>query len=222
MLYAYAVFLGAAYLLAFWRPFGLTPFPFLSLTDFITTPLDRVIVLVAVPLLPLPAILTRLHLRGAAVRNFGLTLVVLHALFALTYTAEAIYAHWTMPFSYRKEFTILFAASLLTSIGLMIVWEAVRVQSRLSRLVVALGVFQCAAVLAAGYKDGKAIYNGALEVHFLETKELCEKNSERSWVLVGRFTEVAVFMDTLDKRLCVTAEKSYRLRPRAVFEPIAR
>ena len=51
ILLAYAVLLGAAYLFAYWRTMGFDIFPYLSVQNYVTAPLNRISVLVAAPAL---------------------------------------------------------------------------------------------------------------------------------------------------------------------------
>jgi hypothetical protein len=80
----------------------------------------------------------------------------------------------------------------------------------------ALALVQSSAALAAGYKGGKAVFNGVVEVHFLDNREVCEKEGKAAWVFLGRFSNGSFFMNTADKRLCITEEKNYRLVSRKI------
>jgi hypothetical protein len=85
-------------------------------------------------------------------------------------------------------------------------------------LILALALAQSGAVVAAGYKDGKTVFNGAAEVHFLDNQEICEKDGKQRWVFLGHFANLSIFMNTIDKRLCITEEKNYRLDYRKISE----
>ena len=49
-------------------------------------------------------------------------------------------------------------------------------------LMLSLALAQSGAVLAIGYSHGKAVFNGAEEVHFLDNREVCEKEGSNRWV----------------------------------------
>jgi len=84
--------------------------------------------------------------------------------------------------------------------------------------VLALILIQVASVLAAGYADGKGIVEGADTVQFLENTKLCEESTVYQWVYVAKFSEVTIFMNTHDKRLCFTDVKNQVLISRARSE----
>lgn len=46
------------------------------------------------------------------------------------------------------------------------------------------------AVLAIGYSNGKTVFNGAEEVHFLDNRELCEEEGNAQWVFLGVTADV--------------------------------
>jgi hypothetical protein len=58
----------------------------------------------------------------------------------------------------------------------------------------------------------------AEEVHFLDNRELCEKEGNAQWVFLGHFSNSSIFMNTADKRLCFTDAKNYRLVARKILE----
>ncbi len=72
--------------------------------------------------------------------------------------------------------------------------------------------------MIAGYKDGKTVYNGAQNVYYLENKEICEKDSARDWVHLGTFNSQTFFMNTIDKRLCITDQKNLLMVSRKMKE----
>ena len=74
--------------------------------------------------------------------------------------------------------------------------------------------------MSVGYVDGKQHFIGADRVFFLENREICEKNEQYEWVLLGKFSKASIFMNTIDKRLCLTDEGKYRLISRSVQEKI--
>lgn len=46
LLYGYAVALGGLYVFPFWRPFGFNAFPFFTLQDYLSFPLNRAAILI--------------------------------------------------------------------------------------------------------------------------------------------------------------------------------
>jgi TRAP-type C4-dicarboxylate transport system permease small subunit len=218
-LYAYAVFLGACYLFAYWRPIGFNVFPYLGLQDYIGAALNRVVVLVAPPLIFAVIIFggdreTR--------KKFGQQIVpYLAALYCISFAQEfykAISRYLTTHFYFTNEITVLLITALMFLTGIASAVYCWRSLAGLPVQIAALVLLQSASSMAAGYGDGKAVYNGAMNVHFLENKELCEPGGVRDWVLLGTFSDQTFFMNTIDKRLCLTDEKKIRLISRQLKE----
>jgi hypothetical protein len=74
------------------------------------------------------------------------------------------------------------------------------------------------AVLAIRYSHGKTVFNGAEEVHFLDNRELCEKEGNAQWIFLGHVSNSSISMNTADKRLCFTDAKNYKLVSRKILE----
>lgn len=49
-------------------------------------------------------------------------------------------------------------------------------------------------------------------------KEFCEPAGVRDWVYLGKVSDQTFFMDTIDKHLCITGEKNFKLISRKVKE----
>lgn len=212
LLYAYAVLLGACYLFAFWRPIGFNIFPYLALQDFVTAPLNRVSVLVATPIV---FALITLSIRRAHPSNIKsdifFYLLFLYVFAFLKDLYEAIFRYVTVDFHYTNELNVLVYAVLLFCAGISATYYAYQSLPALRIQIAALVLVQSSVTMVAGYSDGKAVYNGAAEVHFLGNKELCEPGGLRDWVLLGSFGGQTFFMNTIDKRLCLTTEKNIKL-----------
>jgi hypothetical protein len=218
LLYAYAVLLGATYLFGFWRPFGFNVFPYLALHDYLSAPLNRVAFLTAVPMLLGFIVLAGSQAwRKNLAKNVTLPLLVL----CLVWSAKDLYqvafrflAHDHFP----NETGVLIAIVLLAVSGVASALYARGSNTLMHGHIAALVLVQSASTMAAGYADGKAIYNGAAEVHFLENRELCETGGLRQWIYLGRYNSDTIFMNSIDKRLCFTTEKNIRLVSRVVSE----
>jgi len=219
LLYAYAVLLGACYLFAFWRPIGFNVFPYLALQDFITAPLNRVSVLVATPIV---FAVIAFGIRRAPTYNqksdIFFYLVFLYGVAFLKDIYQAISRYVSVDFHYTNEFNVLVYAILLFCAGISAAYYSYRSLPVLRTQIAVLVLVQLSVSMAAGYSDGKAVYNGAIEVHFLGNKELCEPGGLRDWVLLGSFGGQTFFMNTIDKRLCLTTEKNIRLVSRQRIE----
>jgi hypothetical protein len=219
LLSGYAVLLGASYLFAFWRPFGFSIFPYLGLQDYVSASLNRIAVLVASPLV-LAAIVfgsKRLEERRLA-RDISIYLVFLYGVaFAIEFH-QAATRYLNADFRFNNETTVLLIALLLFLAGVALTCYAYRATSDISIKVAALIFAQSAVSVAAGYSDGKTLFNGALQIHFLGNNELCEPAGVSDWVYLGAFGGRTFFMNTIDKRLCLTDEKNIRLVSRQFKE----
>lgn len=219
MLYAYAVLLGASYLFAFWRPFGFNVLPYLGLQDYVSAPLNRVLVLVATPLVFAAVIFGR-HPSdlGSRSRELSWYLVALYGIAFVKEFYQAVTRYVATDFHFANETTVLAIATLLFGAGVTLAYYSHRALQELPVQIAALVLVQSSVSMAAGYSDGKAIYNGAAQVHYLGNKELCESGGVRDWVFLGSFGGQTFFMNTIDKRLCLTDQKNIRLVSRQVKE----
>lgn len=219
LLYAYAIFLGASYLFAFWRPFGFNVFPYLGLQDYVSAPLNRIIVLVAIPLVFAVIIFGRRssELKDLT-RDLTLYLVAMYGIVFVMEFYQGISRYVTIDFHFANETSMLAIVVLFFSTGVYLVYYSHRTSADLSIQIAALVLVQSSVAMAAGYNDGKTIYNGAAQVHYLGNKELCEPEGIRDWVLLGSFGGQTIFMNTIDKRLCLTDQKNIRLISRQFKE----
>ena len=218
-LYAYAVLLGACYLFAFWRPIGFNIFPYLGLQDYVSAPLNRVAVLVATPLILAAVFLGGWRMEERWFGRYAATyLVLLYGVAFLKDFYQAVSSYQAISFHFANEPSVLAIAALLFFVGAGLAIYSCRAEAGLRGQIAALVLVQSAVSMAAGYSDGKAVYNGAVQVHFLENKELCESGGVRDWVLLGAFGGQTFFMNTIDKRLCLTDQKNLRLVSRQVKE----
>lgn len=219
LLSGYAVFLGASYLFAFWRPFGFSIFPYLGLQDYVSAPLNRIAVLVAPPIVFAAIVFGgRRFDERRLVRKVSFYLIFLYGIAFVKEFYQAAARYLSADFHFANEATVLLIAVLLFAAGAVLAFYAHRTASELSVQVAALILTQSAVSVVAGYSDGKALFNGALQVHFLDNKELCEPEGVRDWVYLGVFGGRTFFMNTIDKRLCLTDEKNIRLVSRQVKE----
>lgn len=219
LLYAYAVLLGAAYIFGFWRTIGFDVFPYLSLQNYVSAPLNRIIVLVASPLVLAAIVFGRSDVSdNSGARDISLYLVALYCLAFAHQQFQAVSRYVQYDFYFDNERSVLTIATFLFLASLAVSYRIFRSTSTMQLKVFALILVQTAVSMSAGYSDGKAIYNGAAQVYFLGNKELCEPGGVRDWVYLGMFGDQAFFMNTIDKRLCITAEKGYKLVSRKFKE----
>lgn len=215
-LYAYATFLGACYLFAFWRPIGFNIFPYLTAQDYISASLNRLTILIAVPLIFSAFIfLDEETKKGRSTYVFAyLAIMYCIAFFVEFYKAASSYLGFN--FYFTNENSAIAIAALIFAAGMALsIYSCVK-STTLTIQIAGLILVQSSGALAAGYSDGKTIYNGAMQVHFLDNKELCESDGVRDWVLLGSFGSRTFFMNTIDKRLCITEQKNMRLVSRQV------
>ena len=203
----------------YWRPFGFDVFPYASPIDYISAPLNRLSVLAATPLL-LALILfgDQRSTHKVSLQWIGHYLIALCSIAFLLQQWEAVAAFLKFDFQYENEKNVLVISSLLFVGGVV---SAIRVYKQPVNLRVqgvALLLVLVANSMSAGYADGKTIFNGADRVFFLENKELCDAKDAREWAFIGKVGERTFFMNTIDKRLCLTAERNYRLKPRKYLE----
>lgn len=219
LLYAYAVLLGACYLLAFWRPIGFNIFPYLGLHDYVSAPLNRVSVLVATPLVFACIVfgVSRSQTRNQRKEIF-FYLIALYSVVFLKDIYQALFRYFAINFHFANELNVIIYAICLFSAGMSAAYYSYRFSTSLHVQIAALVLVQSSVSMAAGYSDGKAVYSGAIEIHFLENKEICDPGGIRNWVFLGSFGGQTFFMNTIDKRLCLTAEKNIRLVSRQVKE----
>lgn len=217
ILYAYAVFLGAGYILAFWRPLGFNIFPYLAPTDLILSPLNRVSMLLAMVVLP---VMFNADLKQKALKSgVGLVVLVLvHYVVGLSDLIKSIRAFIDFGFRFENESSLIFVAisSLLASVFMLI--KGVVPGSGIAPKIMSIVLAQFQMVICAGYSDGKALFNGASNVHFLEQKEMCDGKDIRDWVYIEKYGGGVFFMNTVDKRLCLLKESKFNLIPRKYAE----
>jgi hypothetical protein len=219
LLYAYAILLGATYLFGFWRTIGFDIFPYVSLQNYVSAPLNRIIVLVAAPLLFAVVVFAKSEMSEARnARHLSLYLTFLYCIAFALQQYQAVSRYIQHDFHFENELNVLVIAMLLFSVALVLCYRIYRSPSTIYLRIFALVIVQTAVALAAGYSDGKAIYNGAVQTHFLANKELCEPAGVRDWVYLGKFSDQTFFMNTIDKHLCITGEKNFKLVSRKIKE----
>lgn len=218
-LYAYAVMLGACYLFAFWRPIGFNIFPYLSVQDYVSAPLNRIAVLVATPLVFVVLFLAGARSDGIVFRRYILISLIASYTFGFFgdfYESTSLFSNAS--FYFENEKSVLLIASLLFVIGAGLAIYSYFALAWLPIEISALVLVQASVSMIAGYKDGKIVYNGAQNVYYLENKDVCEKDGVRDWVHLGTFSSQTFFMNTIDKRLCITDQKNLLLVSRKARE----
>lgn len=218
-LYAYAVLLGACYLFAFWRPIGFNIFPYLSIQDYVSAPLNRIAVLVAIPIVFAATFLAGARTDEVLFRRYMLlSLIISYTFGFLLDLHQGISQFSSAPFYFENEKSVFLIAALLFIIGAGLAIYSYSSLAWLPLEISALVLVQASVSMIAGYKDGKTVYNGAQNVYYLENKEICEKDSARDWVHLGTFNSQTFFMNTIDKRLCITDQKNLLMVSRKMKE----
>lgn len=219
LLYAYAVFLGACYLFGFWRPIGFNAFPYIGLQDYVSAPLNRLSVLLATPLLASVVVFGSNALKvGGQKLNVLAFLAAMYSVIFAKDMLRAVTLFISIKFHYLSEVNVLISAILLFSAGLSIAIYSFRHNSSITIQLVGLTLIQSAVSMMAGYSDGKIIFSGAANVQFLGNKELCDAKDLRDWVYLDSYADRTFFMNTIDKRLCITANKNLQLISREMRE----
>ncbi|WP_150302906.1 hypothetical protein [Pseudomonas saliphila] len=219
LIYAYAMLLGSAYIFGYWRVFGFDVFPYASSIDYISAPLDRLLILISAPLLFSLVLFSQSdHTDSELLKNLSAYLILLYSIaFGIAYY-QAISRFIRSDFHYEDENSVLALAAALFFAGCCFTYRIFKHEKSALICSSALILMQLAGTVAAGYSDGKAIFNGAANTFFLENKNLCEPEGARDWVYLGKFSSRVFFMNTIDKRLCITVADSFSLTPRKFAE----
>lgn len=219
LLYAYATLLGATYLFGYWRAIGFNVFPYVSSIDYISAPLNRLLVLVSAPIFFSFVLFSQSDRKDSNfIVRVSAYLIFLYALgFGYEYY-RAVVGFFQSDFHYENEKSVLVLAFVLFAAGGGFTYRIFKHDRRVSTCAAALVLMQLAGTVSTGYQDGKSIFNGAANVFFLDSKDLCEPHGVRDWVYLGKFSTKTFFMNTIDKRLCITDAGSYKLSSRKLAE----
>lgn len=210
--YSYSVVLGASYIFAFWRPIGFNIFPYLSLKDFLTTPFDRVVMVIFPPLIVATLILFDLK---SNLKNYIANLIILLLSFSFIKDfCYSLYIFYKNEFFYENEISLLMTISLIFIIPILATAFSLHALSDMRVKIAILLLVQLSTVMCAGYRDGKATFSGAQNIYFLENKTLCGKDSLHDWVYLSQYSQLSFFMNTIDKKICILKESNIILIPR--------
>lgn len=187
---AYAMLLGTAYLFSFWRPIGFDIFPYLSLSNYISLALNRIVFISILPLIIVTIIFSKpTILSNNPWRDISLYLTILFCVGFLAQLLEAIALFREHKFHYKNEIGILvmafgfFLASITNS------YVTYKQGSSNTLKIFSIVFAQISCIIAAGYCDGKTIFNGANNIFYLKNTELCEQNSKSYWIYLGKFSD---------------------------------
>lgn len=221
LLYAYAISLGATYIFGYWRAIGFNVFPYVSSIDYINAPLNRLLVLVSVPIFFSFVLFSQSDRKDSncIVRVFAYLIFLYSLGFGYEYY-RAVVGFFQSDFHYKNEKSVLVLAFVLFAAGIGLTYRIYKHDRSVSTCAAALVLMQLAGTVSAGYLDGKTIFNGADHVFFLDSKDLCEPYGVRDWVYLGKFSTKTFFMNTIDKRLCITDAGSYKLSSRKLAEDL--
>ena len=221
LLYSYAILLGAMYIFGYWRAFGFDIFPYASSIDYISAPLNRLFVLVSAPVLFSLVLFSQSDRKdNTFLAKLSFYLIFLYAISFAYDFYQAITGFLQSDFHYENETSVLVISALLFVASCGFAYRIYRHGNSLLTSATALILIQVAATASAGYADGKAIFNGASNVFFLDNKNLCEPGGIRDWVYLGKFSTKTFFMNTIDKRLCVNDSGSFNLISRKFAEDL--
>ena len=219
LLYGYAIALGAAYIFAFWRPLGFNIFPYLGAIDLLTAPLNRLLALFA-PFILLFIAQAETNSKSPLKLPFYSIVIImlLHYFVGAKEILKAFEVFSKFDFHFDNEKSILVFCSLFMLFSLILAFRIIFERNNIYLIVCAVGLAQISMALATGYTDGKTIFNGAGNVHYLEQKDLCEKGGIRDWVYLEKFGNNVFFMNTIDKRICIQNEIKFNLFSRKIHE----
>jgi len=208
----YAFALSGLYSFAFWRPFGLQPFTFYAVQDVVTFGLGRTAYLAVAPLITAIAGWGLFYwgVLASAIWLRVLMACLLGGIFANQFI-DAIDTYKAYSFHFSNELSIPVVAGVLFVGAIALFVRAYWHKQAAYAQVLALAAVQGATMLAAGYSDGKQIYEGTDTVFFLENRGLCDGYSPRDWVHVATLDERSIFLNTIDKRICFTNETDFVL-----------
>ena len=219
LLYGYAIALGSAYIFAYWRPLGFNIFPYLTPVDLLTAPLNRLLALFAPLILLFIANAESDSKSTIKLPFFGIAIIMaLHYVIGAKEIFKAFEIFFKYEFHFNNEKSVLVFCSLFLFFSFILAFRLAFEQKNTYLAVCAIGLTQVSMALATGYSDGKSIFNGAENVHYLEQKDLCEPGGIRDWVYLEKFGSNAFFMNTIDKRICIQNEIKFNLFSRKIHE----
>lgn len=208
----YVFALSGLYSFAFWRPFGLQPFTFYAVQDVVTFGLGRTAYLAVTPVILAVAAWGMFYWGALASAKWLRVLMAgsVGGIFAKQFI-DSIEIYDAHTFHFGNELSIIVVAGILFAGALALFVRAAWHRQAAHFQILALAAVQGATMLAAGYSDGKGIYEGAPTVFFLENRALCDGYSPREWLHVATLGERSIFMNTIDKRICFTNETDFVL-----------
>ncbi len=219
--YCYAIALGIAYILAFWRPFGFNIFPYLTITDVLLAPLNRLVILFFPLFLILVLNIELRNKKNIKVPYYSFLLIsMLFNIYAIQQLLKSIDLFKEYRFYFFNEQSILYLSGLLICISILLTFFSFFDRKNTLTQIFAISLAHIALSMSAGYSDGKAIFNGAESVHFLEQKELCESGGIRDWVYLEKFGENVFFMNTIEKKICILNDIKFNLVSRKYKEEL--
>lgn len=218
VLYGYAILLGAAYMLAYWRPFGFDIFPYISPQLLLTLPLNRLSILLAPVALVGLVLFLNWGIKARIPRLLFIGLAALHVWLIFSNFSNALERYKFLADNYNNEKSILVYIPLLALLAGIFIFQALRERHPMRFQIASLALLQLSAVLAAGYADGKAVYLGGDRTFFLENPTACEPDPVRHWVYLGRFDSQTIFMNTIEKRICILQNAQFTLTPRSLVD----
>lgn len=218
-IYSYAVGIGVVYIFAFWRAIGFNVFSYLSLTDVLFSPLNRLLVIFLPSILAIVFFLKIEKDKSIKVSYFGflLTIFIVYY-FDFSYLYDSVKLFNEIGFYYRNEVSILIMCGLLVFLSILMTFLSITDRKNTYIQFVSLALAHIVCSMSAGYLDGKSFFNGTSEAYFLEQKSLCDKHDIRDWVYLEKYSNYAFFMNTIDKRICIINNINFNLISRKYKE----
>lgn len=146
------------------------------------------------------------------------SLVLIIYIFFIQEFIKSVSLFRELGFFFLNEKSILYFCCLFIFISVALTIRSFFNRTDILAQVLAVALAHIALSMSAGYSDGKTIFNGAANVHFLEQKELCENGGVRDWVYLEKFGENAFFLNTIEKRICILNEIKFNLFSRKYKE----
>ncbi len=221
LIYFYAIALGIAYIFAFWRPIGFNIFSYLTPTDILLSPLNRLLGISITLFLVLILNAELGSKKNIKLPFYGfLSLVVSIYMFFVIEFINSVILFRKFGFFFWNESSILYFCGLFILISVALTTRSFFNRTDTLAQVLAVALAHIALSMTAGYSDGKTIFNGAANVHFLEQKELCENGGVRDWVYLEKFGENVFFLNTIEKKLCILDKIKFNLISRKYNEEL--
>src|SRR5690606_3180395 len=117
-------------------------------------------------------------------------------------------------FYFRNEPTVFLFIAVLSTASMALIIRSIKARRQVHILLLGLMLVQVALSLAAGYRDGKTVFNGAENIHFLRGDDICSTSDGQRWVYVAHYSNRYFFMNAYDKSICIRESEGVLVQPR--------